>query len=49
MHTQLPLDIDKPGFLAWGARKDGRYELVQGRVILTPQSTSGTAMMRMDG
>jgi Uma2 family endonuclease len=48
MHTQLPLDIDKPGFLAWGERKDGRYELVQGRVVMTPPSTRRHALMRMD-
>src|SRR5262245_13718360 len=35
MTIQLPAHLDKPAFLAWADRREGRYELVQGRVIMT--------------
>jgi Uma2 family endonuclease len=34
MNVQLPAHIDKPTFLAWVQGREGRYELVQGRVVM---------------
>jgi Uma2 family endonuclease len=34
MNVQLPGHIDKPTFLAWVQGREGRYELVQGRVVM---------------
>jgi Uma2 family endonuclease len=39
MNIQLPAHIDKPSFLAWLQGREGRYELVEGRVLMM---TGGT-------
>ncbi len=35
MNVSLPLQIDKSAFLAWAETREGRYELVAGRVVMT--------------
>jgi Uma2 family endonuclease len=44
MHTELPFDIDKSAFLAWGQQQEGRYELADGRVVKTPAQTRTHAL-----
>lgn len=39
MDVQLPVHMDKPGFLAWVQGREGRYELAGGRVVMM---TGGT-------
>jgi len=39
MNIQLPAHMDKPSFLAWLEGREGRYELVGGRVLMM---TGGT-------
>jgi hypothetical protein len=34
MNVQLPVHLDKPGFLAWVQGREGRYELAEGRVVM---------------
>jgi hypothetical protein len=34
MNVQLPLHMDKPAFLEWVQRQEGRYELADGRVVV---------------
>ena len=34
MNVQLPVHMDKPSFLAWLAGQEGRYELVEGHVVM---------------
>jgi Uma2 family endonuclease len=34
MNVQLPVQMDKPTFLAWVQGREGRYELVDGRVVM---------------
>src|SRR5262249_23131341 len=34
MNVQLPVHMDKPSFLAWVQGREGRYELVEGRVVM---------------
>jgi Uma2 family endonuclease len=34
MNFQLPLRIEKPEFLGWVQRQEGRYELAEGRVVM---------------
>jgi Uma2 family endonuclease len=34
MNVQLPVHLDKQGFLAWVQGREGRYELAEGRVIM---------------
>ena len=34
MNIQLPPDMDKAAFLAWVQGREGRYELVDGRVVM---------------
>jgi Uma2 family endonuclease len=34
MNVQLPLHIDKLGFLDWVQGREGRYELAEGRVVM---------------
>jgi Uma2 family endonuclease len=34
MSVQLPVHLDKPGFLAWVQGREGRYELAEGRVVM---------------
>ena len=34
MNVQLPLHMDKPAFLEWVQRQEGRYELADGRVVM---------------
>ena len=39
MNIQLPAHMDKPSFLAWLQGREGRFELVEGRVLMM---TGGT-------
>ena len=39
MNIQLPAHMDKPSFLAWLQGREGRFELVDGRVVMM---TGGT-------
>jgi len=41
MNVQLPVHLDKPGFLAWVEGREERYELVEGRVIMMTRPTVG--------
>ena len=34
MNVQLPMHLDKAGFLAWVQGREERYELAQGRVVM---------------
>jgi Uma2 family endonuclease len=34
MNIQLPVQMDKPEFLAWVERQEARYELSEGRVVM---------------
>jgi Uma2 family endonuclease len=34
MNVQLPVQMDKPSFLAWVQGREERYELAQGRVVM---------------
>src|SRR5262249_61457150 len=34
MNIQLPMNMDKAAFLAWVQGREGRYELVDGRVVM---------------
>lgn len=36
MNVHLPTQMDKSAFLAWVQRREGRYELVRGRVVMMP-------------
>ena len=36
MNVQLPVRLDKSAFLAWVQRREGRFELVEGRVVMMP-------------
>ena len=35
MNVQLPVHMDKAAFLAWVQGLEGRYELANGRVVMT--------------
>jgi Uma2 family endonuclease len=39
MNIQLPVHIDKPAFLVWVQGREERYELAEGRVIMTVGAT----------
>src|SRR4051794_23213471 len=39
MNVQLPLRFDKPAFIEWVQRQDGRYELVKGCVVMMVGAT----------
>jgi Uma2 family endonuclease len=41
MNIQLPSHIDKATFLTWVQDREGRYELVQGRVVMMVGATRG--------
>jgi len=41
MNVQLPGYMDKAAFLAWVQRREGRYELAKGRVIMMPGASRG--------
>jgi len=36
MNVQLPTRMDKAAFLAWADGREGRFELVKGRVVMMP-------------
>lgn len=36
MNVQFPTHMDKAAFLAWADGKEGRFELVKGRVVMMP-------------
>ena len=41
MNVQLPLQMDQQAFLAWVQRREERYELDRGRVILMTRGSRG--------
>ncbi len=43
MNVQLPNRMDKPEFLAWVQRQEGRYELAEGRVVMMTGGSFGHA------
>jgi Uma2 family endonuclease len=45
MNVQLPLRFDKPAFIEWVQRQDGRYELVKGCVVMMVGATRRHAIM----
>jgi Uma2 family endonuclease len=45
MKPELSMHMDKPAFLAWSERQEGRYELVEGCVVMMTMSTRGHALL----
>jgi Uma2 family endonuclease len=45
MNIQLPAHMDKPSFLAWLQGREGRYELVDGRVVMMVNATRAHGMI----
>jgi Uma2 family endonuclease len=45
MNVQLPVHMDKAAFLAWVQGLEGRYELAQGRVVVTVGATRTHAII----
>ena len=45
MTVQLPIHLDKPGFINWVERQEGRYELVGGRVVMMPGASRGHGLI----
>jgi Uma2 family endonuclease len=45
MNIQLPIHLDKPGFLAWVQRREERYELVDGRVVMMVGASRGHGLI----
>jgi Uma2 family endonuclease len=45
MNIQLPAHMDKPSFLAWLQGREGRYELVGGRVLMMTGGTMGHGLI----
>jgi Uma2 family endonuclease len=45
MNVQLPLRFDKPAFIEWVQRQEGRYELVNGRVVMMVGATRRHGIM----
>jgi Uma2 family endonuclease len=45
MNVVLPLQMDKPAFLAWAQGREGRYELVGGRVVMMVGASRGHAII----
>jgi hypothetical protein len=45
MNVQLPAHMDKPSFLAWLQGREGRYELVNGRVVMMVNATRAHGMI----
>jgi Uma2 family endonuclease len=45
MNVQLPLGIEKPAFLDWVQRHEGRYELAEGRVVMMTGVSRNHAIM----
>lgn len=45
MNIQLPQPVDSSAFLAWAEGREGRYELVNGRVIMMTGATRGHALV----
>src|SRR5262245_64395427 len=45
MNVQLPVHMDKPSFLAWLQGREGRYELVDGRVVMMVNATRAHGMI----
>jgi Uma2 family endonuclease len=45
MNVHLPVHLDKAGFLAWAEGREERYELAQGRVVMTVGATRAHGMI----
>ena len=45
MNVQIPRPMDGPAFLAWAEGREGRYELVEGRVIMMTGGSLGHALV----
>jgi Uma2 family endonuclease len=45
MNIQLPAHMDKPSFLAWLQGREGRFELVDGRVVMMVNATRAHGMI----
>lgn len=45
MNVQLPIQMDKPAFLAWVQGRGERYELAEGRVVMMTGGTLAHAML----
>ena len=45
MNVQLDLRMDKPAFLAWVQRRQERYELAEGRVMMMTGGSRGHAII----
>src|ERR1700751_3600397 len=45
MNIQPPAHMDKPSFLAWLQGREGRYELVNGRVVMMVNATRAHGMI----
>jgi Uma2 family endonuclease len=45
MNIQLPTHMDKPSFLAWLQGREGRFELVDGRVVMMVNATRAHRMI----
>jgi Uma2 family endonuclease len=43
MNVQLPVQMDKAAFLAWADAREGRYELVDGRVVMMVRPSKARA------
>ena len=48
MNNQIPVHMDKAAFLNWVERQDGRYELVEGRVIAGDPPCRAHALIATD-
>jgi len=48
MNVQLPIHMDKAGFLGWVQEREGRYELAQGRVVMVPGASRGHGIIVMN-
>src|SRR6266540_3064399 len=45
MNIVLPVHLDKSGFLAWIQGREGRYELVGGRVVMMVGASRGHGLI----
>jgi Uma2 family endonuclease len=45
MNVQIPRSMDSSAFLAWAEGREGRYELVNGRVIMMTGGSLGHALV----
>lgn len=48
MNVQLPTHMEKPAFLAWLDRREERYELVRGRVVMMVNATRAHGIIVMN-